>query len=518
MTPTPTPSRTATFTSSPTPTLTPQPAIFYVSTTGNDANPGTQLQPWRTIQKAASILTAGQTVMIRGGTYTEKVTPLNSGSPGQVITYMAYPGETPIIDGTGVSLNLSDYRRDGLIQIIGKRYLTFTGLTVKNSSFECINLNRYTEYSHNDYAENITLSGLTIQNCTWVGVMANYSRRLRVTNNVIDKTDYSSGIGIWNSEDIVVDQNTITNARYYHEKQGATEEVITISSVISFEVRMNSLDYTLPAPWDTSDPSYYSDRLGIDVKDSSQYGRVYKNTVRNMNAAGIYVDAYNAGTVVNGVTKPTLSHIDIYQNKVSDSGGIQIGAELYAGVVEYINIYNNLVLNAFFSGIQVKRAHGDGLRKNIAIYNNLVYGASPAGGNGGAGISVTTEHLGSNDSSKPVIIQNNISMFSFPSGTTYAGQIRAGNSTIASMILASNNLVSGPLYCSSDYPSCVEVGSRITANAASVFINPQGLNFHLLNTSPAIDAGVFLSLFNFDYDSLLRPWGNGFDIGAFEYH
>ena len=55
-----------------------------------------------------------------------------------------------------------------------------------------------------------------------------------------------------------------------------------------------------------------------------------------------------------------------------------------------VNIYNNLLINTSFSGIQVRRAYGDGLRKNINIYNNTIYGALPEGGNGGAGIYVTT--------------------------------------------------------------------------------------------------------------------------------
>ncbi len=44
-------------------------ATYYVATTGNDANSGTLASPWRTIQKAANTMSAGDTVLIRGGTY-----------------------------------------------------------------------------------------------------------------------------------------------------------------------------------------------------------------------------------------------------------------------------------------------------------------------------------------------------------------------------------------------------------------------------------------------------------------
>jgi hypothetical protein len=78
--------------------------VYYVAPTGTDSNPGTQSQPWQTIQKAADTLVAGDTVYVRAGTYEEQVIPLNSGSAGNYITYAAYPGETVTIDGHRLTL------------------------------------------------------------------------------------------------------------------------------------------------------------------------------------------------------------------------------------------------------------------------------------------------------------------------------------------------------------------------------------------------------------------------------
>lgn len=85
---------------------TPQGAgdIFYVSLSGNDSNPGTKARPWRTIQKAADTLVAGETVYIKAGTYEEQVVPQNSGTASNYIVYAAYPGDTVTIDGENVSL------------------------------------------------------------------------------------------------------------------------------------------------------------------------------------------------------------------------------------------------------------------------------------------------------------------------------------------------------------------------------------------------------------------------------
>jgi hypothetical protein len=75
--------------------------IFYVSPFGDDAGMGTKFSPWLTMQKAAITLTAGDTVFIMSGTYSEHVIPQQSGTPALPIVYMAYPGHSPIIVGQG---------------------------------------------------------------------------------------------------------------------------------------------------------------------------------------------------------------------------------------------------------------------------------------------------------------------------------------------------------------------------------------------------------------------------------
>ncbi|MBI3949530.1 MAG: right-handed parallel beta-helix repeat-containing protein [Acidobacteria bacterium] len=56
------------FTLSPE-TVARQGNVYYVAPTGHDSNPGTETQPWRTIQKAARTLTSGETVYVRAGIY-----------------------------------------------------------------------------------------------------------------------------------------------------------------------------------------------------------------------------------------------------------------------------------------------------------------------------------------------------------------------------------------------------------------------------------------------------------------
>ena len=68
---------------------------------GADNNPGTRNAPFKTIQKAAAVLMAGDTCFIRSGIYRELVGPVNGGtSKNKQIVYKAYQGETPVICGS----------------------------------------------------------------------------------------------------------------------------------------------------------------------------------------------------------------------------------------------------------------------------------------------------------------------------------------------------------------------------------------------------------------------------------
>ena len=59
--------------------------IYYVSANGNDCNDGTKNAPFKTINRAASVAVAGDTVRVFGGTYREWVNPKNGGTSEQKI-------------------------------------------------------------------------------------------------------------------------------------------------------------------------------------------------------------------------------------------------------------------------------------------------------------------------------------------------------------------------------------------------------------------------------------------------
>lgn len=85
-------------------------ASYYVSPAGNDASPGTEAQPFKTIQRARDVIrartgawTGDIYVWLRGGTYTLtgtlEFTDEDSGKDGHYVAYQAYTGERPVISG-----------------------------------------------------------------------------------------------------------------------------------------------------------------------------------------------------------------------------------------------------------------------------------------------------------------------------------------------------------------------------------------------------------------------------------
>ena len=102
--------------------------IYYVATGGSDSNPGTSALPWATIQKAAGVMKAGDTVIVRPGTYTGQVTVAKSGdSQGCGL------GDMPITflaDAAGdVTLNANGSGNNGFY-IVGKTYVVIDGFKI----------------------------------------------------------------------------------------------------------------------------------------------------------------------------------------------------------------------------------------------------------------------------------------------------------------------------------------------------------------------------------------------------
>jgi len=86
---------------------------------GADTNPGTQSQPWKTIQRAADTMAAGDTVMVLAGSYaSERVQVTVSGSAEAPITYQVSGAVT--MKGFHIQAN----------------YITISGFQIANTDYK----------------------------------------------------------------------------------------------------------------------------------------------------------------------------------------------------------------------------------------------------------------------------------------------------------------------------------------------------------------------------------------------
>ena len=76
--------------------------IYYVDrdhTAASDNNPGTEDEPWLTIQYAADSAIPGDTIIVKEGDYEERVIIRNSGTPEAKITFVASPRRSVLMQG-----------------------------------------------------------------------------------------------------------------------------------------------------------------------------------------------------------------------------------------------------------------------------------------------------------------------------------------------------------------------------------------------------------------------------------
>jgi putative IMPACT (imprinted ancient) family translation regulator len=174
---------------------------YYIATTGDDDDPGTAAEPWATIAKANSTLTAGDTVYIKVGTYTDRIYPNNSGTSGNPITYKRYQNDSVTIDASETA------------RLIGRSYVIIDGFTLDAENGGCwVNLRGTSTYN-------------TIQNCTmvhdgtateWAGVYlqdgASYNR---ILNNSLSSDSIGDLIYIKDDSNYnLIQGNTLTGGAH----------------------------------------------------------------------------------------------------------------------------------------------------------------------------------------------------------------------------------------------------------------------------------------------------------------
>jgi hypothetical protein len=185
------------------------PRTYVVARGGSDRGLGTASSPLASVGEAAFRARPGDPVVVRGGTYYERLAMAGSasGTPDQRITFEAAPGEEPILDGEGMQIwqyaALLESRAD---------HVTYRGLTVRNADW----LNGRGVFGDGDF---VRIERLRVHTTQESGISCNDCVDARIVGNEIWDTSrmnfprraegFSTAIGLFQSEDAAVEGNVI---------------------------------------------------------------------------------------------------------------------------------------------------------------------------------------------------------------------------------------------------------------------------------------------------------------------
>ncbi len=427
---------------------------FYVSTSGNDANPGTELLPWKTFQKAFDAATPGSTVYIRGGVYNEKTTVNVSGTAeGGFITFRNYGSDTAILDGTGKT-------GDQLILIEDKSYLRFIGFELRN------NLNQ-------TFGSGIWVKG----SGKYIELRQNKIHDMRRTGTGDCMAISVYGTALLPLSNIVIDSNVI-----YDCEPGYSEAVTLNGNVDTFRVSNNLVHDVNNIGIDMIGGENTAPSPAVDVVRN---GICSGNTVYN--AHSLYGGGYAAGIYVDGGMNIIVERNTSSSNDV----GIEIGCENQGRITSGIIVRNNLVFDNEKRGIGVGGYNypSTGKVTTTSVLNNTCFNNDTYGTDEG---ELTVEYT------ENCTFKNNI----FYSNT--------GNRLMVSTVGNSSGNVfdynvwyapGGSSSATIDYHGDVYTGfssyqSGTGQDAHSNFVNPLFVStvlplpdLHLQEGSPALDAG-----------------------------
>jgi len=476
---------------------------FYVSTTGDDSNPGTQTAPWRTVQHAADTVRAGCTVNVRGGIYEELVSIKTSGNATDgYITFRSYPGETAILDAE----HFAPSSRNGVLTIQNKSY-------VRIESFEIRNY-RTAEHRLTPLGISVTGAGSHIE------LLKNNVHHIEQNFNGRDAPGRGGngfGIAVYGTDaetpisELVIDGNEV-----HHLKTGSSESLVVNGNVTNFRITHNVV--------------HDNNNIGIDVigfertapnpaVDQARDGVVSGNLVYNITSRGN--PAYGNDESSDGIYVDGGTRILIEQNVIHDVDfGIELASEHKNRATSYITARNNLIYHSHTAGVSIGGyAPERGHTEHCTVVNNTLYDNDTSG-------------TGSGEFQMQWNMEDNI----FANNIVYAGRrclIMVNKAQVDEKhppASVDHNLY----YCAAESKASTWIESPETVRGFdqyvastgndrhSRFLNPHFVDapkdFHLRSGSPAIAAGTTdgMPVGELDLESSPRVESGNIDVGCYQ--
>ena len=270
---------------------------YYVSKDGSDSNSGLEeSKPLKKIQTGIDKLKAGDKLIIKAGTYKEKLSIKKSGSKEKPITIVA-----------SGSVKVDGNKKGGILLKVnsGAKYITINNIAFQNL--------------HGQEARGISLASntkhITIEKCSFTNISCPNPSSESSTANAI----YFEGSG--KSESSAIEQITIKNCKLSKICPGWSEGI---------SVDGNCKNITIDGVTATADGVETNIAICIcgndkETNSANSVNRPRGVTVKNCNVSGCKspYDQDSYGIYVDGAYDVTIEN-----NTVSNSeGGIEVGSE-----------------------------------------------------------------------------------------------------------------------------------------------------------------------------------------------
>lgn len=316
----------------------PHKTYFVSANSGSDINIGlVQTSAFRTLQKAASVTSPGDTVLIMNGIYSSTSGPLltinRSGSDGKYITYKAMKNNTPKLTAGG---NVWD------AIIIDAAFIVFEGLDLEGDNANLTLAGAQASYQQSRATPAVFNANFNT-NCISIG-KSNPAHHILIKNCKVHDFP-AGGVGIGNADYITVEGNTVYNNSWYTMYATSGISILgpkPIDAVTGYKmiIRGNTVyGNKTQVFWRTpSGNDRLSDGNGIiiDANNGTQGTTVY--TGRTLIENNV---SYNNGG--SGIHTFQAGRVDIVNNTAYNNGNVVGYAEIFAQQGVDVKIMNNIM-------------------------------------------------------------------------------------------------------------------------------------------------------------------------------
>lgn len=299
----------------------------------SDDNPGSEAKPWLTIKHAAQSLSAGDTVLVKNGTYTDAIRLGSSGTPGKYITYKSYPGHSPIIDGGASKANKLIDWRGSPSKGKDKNYIIFDGFEVRNAAqwafwvegdHSIIRNCTIHDTGHTGIividSDYVTISNNEIYNTGWNGMSLESGNHATVEYNISHSNPLHFGINIFPKTSWEQKMETGNNIRFnitYGNMGGIYTRYQQDNEIVGNLIYKN-LEYGIFLHSGAGGPSEYVART-----------KIYQNTIADNVKGGIYNVNATHLIIKNNILAYHAIHDFRYELQMNKTLGHEIDYNLY---------------------------------------------------------------------------------------------------------------------------------------------------------------------------------------------